>query len=52
MKKPVLFGLLIAVVLLGLISVGAAVDGQHRGPAGNSRQEAMPMDCIGPLTCG
>ncbi|MEV8509156.1 hypothetical protein AB0368_30565 [Actinoplanes sp. NPDC051475] len=52
MKKPVLIGLLIAAALFGLITVGAAVGGHHRGDTGSSRQAAPPMDCIGPITCG
>jgi len=52
MKKSVLIGLLIAAGLLGLISVGAAAGGHHRGDAGSSGQAAPPMDCIGPVTCG
>jgi len=52
MKKSVLIGLLIAVGLLGLISVGAVAGGDHRGDTGSSREAAPPMDCIGPYNCG
>jgi hypothetical protein len=52
MKKPVLIGLLIAAALLGLLSVGAAARGDHRGDVRETPQAAVPMDCVGQPVCG